>query len=75
MMHTAGIFPWLRRSCTDADIVSLYELGKKKSFLENPEQDRQHHGNDNACGQWKVKLKIPRLENKITWQPAQIQFL
>ena len=32
-------------------------------------------GNDNARGQGKVKFKIPRLEDKITWQPAQIQFL
>jgi len=47
----------------------------KRSLLANPEQDRQHHGNDNARGQGKIKLKTPRLEDKITWQPAQIQFL
>jgi hypothetical protein len=45
------------------------------SFSENPEQDRQHHRNDNARGQGKIKLKISRFEDKITWQPAEIQFL
>jgi hypothetical protein len=49
--------------------------GQTMSFSENPEQDRQHHRNDNARGQGKIKLEIFRLENKISRQPAQIQFL
>jgi hypothetical protein len=49
--------------------------GRTMSFFENPEQDRQHYRNNNARGQGKIKFKISRLENKISWQPAQIQFL
>jgi hypothetical protein len=47
----------------------------KRLFLEKPEQDRQHHGDENARGQGKVKRKIFRLEDKITRQPTQMQFL
>lgn len=47
----------------------------ERLFSENPEQDRQHHGNEDARGQGKVKRKISKLEDKITRQPAQLQFL
>jgi hypothetical protein len=39
----------------------------KKLFFENPEQDRQHHRNDNARGQGKIKLNISRPEEEVTW--------
>jgi hypothetical protein len=44
-------------------------------FSENPEQDRQHHGNDKTRGKGKVNFQISRLEDKITRQPAQIEFV
>jgi hypothetical protein len=48
---------------------------KKRLFSENPEQDRQHHGNEDARGQGKVKREISKLEDEITGQPAQRHFL
>ncbi len=47
----------------------------RRLFSEDPEQDRQHYGNDNGRSQGKVKLKIFSLEDKITRQPTHIQFL
>jgi len=44
-------------------------------FFEKPEEERQHRGDENAGGQGKVKGEIFRLEDKITRQPAQVQFL
>lgn len=47
----------------------------ERLFLKKPEQDRQHHGDENGGGQGEVEGEIVRLENKITRQPAQVQFL
>jgi hypothetical protein len=47
----------------------------QRLFSEKPEQDCQRHGNENARGQGKVKGEISDLEDKITRQPAQMQFL
>lgn len=44
-------------------------------FFEKPEQERQHYGDENAGGQGEVQGEIIRLEDKITRQSAQMQFL
>lgn len=50
----------------------LHGPEKKRLFPEKPEQNRQHQGYNQAGGQGKIKLEIPRLEDKITRQPPQI---
>ena len=50
-------------------------LSGTKSFFKNPEQDRQYQRNDNTRGQGKIEFEIFRLEDKVAWQMAQVQFL